>query len=88
MPFRETLQQFNQPRHSFFVPKHDTDGPSSPISPDTGSSKPIQKISGKMSVTPLYPDQDYDQLVRRLRASGRMFEDERFPADGTDRQGD
>jgi len=81
MPFRETLQQFNQPRHSFFVPKHETDGPSSPTSPDTGASKPMQKIAGKMSVTPLYPDQDYDQLVRRLRASGRMFEDERFPAD-------
>ena len=82
MPFRETLQQFNQPRHSFFFPKNDvTEGPSSPTSPGTGYSKPKQKIAGKLAVSPLYPDQDYDQLVRRLRASGSLFEDERFPPD-------
>ena len=81
MPFRETLQQFNQPRHSFFIPKNDvTDGPSSPVSPTSDFWKP--KTAGKMKVKPLYPDQDYEQIVRRLRAGGggRLFEDERFPS--------
>ena len=76
MPFRETLQQFNQPRHSFFVPKNDvTDGPSSPTSLTPDFWKPKQKTAGKVKVKPLYPDQDYEQIVRRLQAGGgRLFE--------------
>ena len=82
MPFRETLQQFNQPRHSFFFPQNDfKDGPSSPTSPVTDFGKPKQKTAGKVKVKPLFPDQDYHQLVSRLRGGGRLFEDERFPAD-------
>ena len=84
MPFRETLQQFNQPKHSFFFPKNDvTDGPSTPTSPTADYWKPKQKTAGKMKVRPLFQDQDYDQIVRRLRAGGggRLFEDERFPSD-------
>ena len=83
MPFRETLQQFNQPRHSFFIPGTEgTDGPSSPSSPTADFWKPKQKTAGKVKVKPLYPDQDYEQIVRRLRAGGgRLFEDERFPSD-------
>ena len=36
-----------------------------------------------MKVKPQYPDQDYDQIVRRLRTGGggRLFEDERFSSD-------
>ena len=45
------------------------------------SPEPEPAAGGKMRVSPLYPDQEYDMIVRRLGTggAGNLFQDEKFP---------
>ena len=76
--FQERKSVVDKPRQSFVVP-HDDNVEARAEHLDQRSPKPNHR--GQTKVRPLHPSQDYKKLRDKLRSSGRLFEDDKFPAD-------
>ena len=69
-------------RHSYFVPKQEEKDEAAYVPSDIRDlQKHYPKNVNTMKIKNFHRSQDYKTIARSLQNSGRLFEDDKFPAD-------